>query len=85
MNQDSLDILLDSLAALRMLMREPLGDWVYDIRDNEMQGWEGPRVTAWAEAVKKTGSVLPLSFLPKCRILGRTCPDDADHKHPGAP
>lgn len=38
------------LEALQKLMREPLGDFIYDIRDSEMQGWDGPRVTNWGEA-----------------------------------
>lgn len=38
------------LAAARELDRQSIGDFVYNIRDCELKGWEGPRVTAWGEA-----------------------------------
>jgi hypothetical protein len=40
------------LAALRAIVAENPGDFVYTIRDNELLGWEGPRVKAWSDAVQ---------------------------------
>lgn len=37
--------------ALRVLVAENIGDNVYDIRERELKGWEGPRVTAFSNAV----------------------------------
>lgn len=42
------------LAALECLFSNPyisLGDLVYHIRERELQGWDGPAVTAWGNAV----------------------------------
>lgn len=41
-------------AALKALTSNPhldLGDLVYAVRDREMDGWDGPAVKAWGEAV----------------------------------
>jgi len=38
--------------ALRMLSQESLGDFIYEIRDSELQGWDGPRVENWSRAVR---------------------------------
>lgn len=41
----------DDLArALRILVDESIGDMVYQIRDRELQGWQGPRVKAFGWA-----------------------------------
>lgn len=36
--------------ALNTFLSESIGDKVYDIREREGKGWDGPRVTAWGEA-----------------------------------
>jgi hypothetical protein len=44
----------DLLAALEALSSNPhlyLGDLVYAVREKEGEGWDGPAVTAWSEAV----------------------------------
>jgi hypothetical protein len=39
---------LDALEALRLLFSAAsVGDFVYTIRENELAGWDGPRVQAW--------------------------------------
>lgn len=42
---------VDLMRGVRLLMvaKPCLGDFVYQIRDSEMQGWEGHRVRAWGE------------------------------------
>lgn len=37
----------DLQAAINNLVREHVGDYVYDIREREGEGWDGPRVKAW--------------------------------------
>ena len=40
-------------AALQLLMDEGLDDkFIYDVREREMEGWDGPRVTAVSNAIK---------------------------------
>lgn len=51
----------DAIAALRALMTNPhldLGDRVYDVREREGLGWDGPSVVAWSAAVKAAKDVL---------------------------
>ncbi len=48
---------------LRALLTNPhmdLGDRVYDIREREGLGWEGPSVQAWGGAVTKAKQLLGL-------------------------
>ena len=41
----------DDLAkAILALDAESVGDFIYHIRDRELLGWDGPRVTAWSDA-----------------------------------
>ena len=42
----------DAIAALRLLCKESLGDFIYDIRSNEGEGWDGSMVTNWGKAVE---------------------------------
>lgn len=35
-----------------------LGDYVYDIREREMEGWNGPLVTKWGNAVARAKELL---------------------------
>lgn len=54
-------LLKDALAALRALSTNPhlhLGDLVYKVRDSELQGWDGPSVKAWSDAVVAATKVL---------------------------
>lgn len=54
-------LLKDALAALRVLTSNPhlsLGDLVYNVRDRELQGWEGSAVIAWSNAVTSANDVL---------------------------
>ena len=48
--------------ALRVLMRESLGDFIYTIRERVLEDgtfkgstWDHPRVRAWGEACKAIG------------------------------
>lgn len=44
----------DPLSVLRALMTNPhlsLADRVYDVREREGLGWDGPSVKAWSDAV----------------------------------
>jgi len=41
------------LEALTLLCQESLEDWIYDIREREGLGWNGPRVKAWGQACVK--------------------------------
>jgi hypothetical protein len=36
--------------AARTLVAQNVGDFVYQIRERETEGWEGPKVKAWGEA-----------------------------------
>jgi hypothetical protein len=36
--------------ACEALANNSIGDYVYDVRDRELKGWDGPRVTAWGSA-----------------------------------
>ena len=48
-------------AALTGLMTNPhmdLGDLVYNVREREQNGWEGPSVTAWSNAVTAAKAAL---------------------------
>jgi hypothetical protein len=29
------------------------GDWVYDVKERELKGWDGPRVTEYARIIKE--------------------------------
>lgn len=51
----------DLVAALRALLSNPhldLGDLVYDVREAEGLGWEGPSVKAWSDAVTAAKAAL---------------------------
>lgn len=50
-----------ALNILRRLMTNPhlnLGDRVYDVREREGLGWEGPSVKAWSDAVSDAREIL---------------------------
>lgn len=54
-------LLKDAIAALRALTSNPrmdLGDLVYTVRERELEGWEGPAVKAWSNAVLAATDVL---------------------------
>ena len=36
--------------ALQVLVKEHVCDFIYNIRERELKGWDGPRVKAWGEA-----------------------------------
>jgi len=51
----------DMLAALEAISSNPhcdLGSLVYKVRDSELEGWDGPAVTAWGNAVEAVTAVL---------------------------
>jgi hypothetical protein len=52
MNDEALRVLYD----LSQVME--LGDLVYDIREREGQGWEGPKVQAWSNACERMRKLL---------------------------
>lgn len=39
----------------------PLGDYVYDIREDEGLGWDGPRVKAWSDGCALATRALALA------------------------
>lgn len=52
------------LAAVRKLTSVEeisLGDLVYDVREREGQGWGGPSVIAWSDAVAEISELLKLA------------------------
>jgi hypothetical protein len=52
----------DDLAALKgachTLLDLGVGDFIYNIRDREGEGWDGPEVKAWAEACETLRKVV---------------------------
>ena len=51
-------------AALEALFANPhmdLGDLVYAVRERELQGWDGPAVKQWSDAVKAARAALSQS------------------------
>lgn len=49
--------------ALKALMTNPsidLGDMIYNVKDREGKGWEGPDVTAWGKALIEARKLLNL-------------------------
>ena len=49
------------LAALKALTSNPyvsLGDLVYAVREQEGEGWEGPMVKAWSNAVREAEAAI---------------------------
>jgi len=56
-----LSVNADLLEALQALSSNPhihLGDLVYYVREREGEGWDGPAVTAWGEAVDKAKAAI---------------------------
>jgi hypothetical protein len=54
-NAHLIDAAPDLLEALKALMTNPhvnLGDLIYKVRDSEGEGWDGPQVKAWSDAVQ---------------------------------
>jgi hypothetical protein len=54
-------LLKDAIAVLRALTTNPhlsLGDLVYTVRERELEGWEGPAVKSWSDAVVAATDVL---------------------------
>lgn len=52
------DELLAALKGLTDGKCVALGDLVYDIREREGEGWEGPKVVAWGKAVETASAVI---------------------------
>lgn len=50
------DLPPDLVTAIETLEAESVGDMVYDIREREAEGWEGPRVTRWAKMCETISS-----------------------------
>lgn len=53
--------------ALVALMRNPsinLGDQIYDVRESEGKGWDGPNVKAWSDAVAEAEAILKERGVP---------------------
>lgn len=49
--------------ALKAIMTNPsidLGDMIYNVKDREGKGWEGPDVTAWGKALIESRKLLNL-------------------------
>lgn len=48
-----------AIEALKLLNRgATIGDFVYQIRDSELKGWDGPRVKAWSDGAVLAAEVL---------------------------
>ncbi len=45
-----MSIPIELLVALKTLDDESIGDFIYNIREKEGLGWDGPRVAAWGKA-----------------------------------
>jgi hypothetical protein len=63
----SVDINQEMLEALIALTSNPhldLGDLVYNVRERECEGWEGPSVVAWGQAVAKAKAALSRAQKP---------------------
>jgi len=50
--------LLEALVALSSNPHIHLGDLIYYVREREGEGWDGPAVTAWGEAVEKAKAAI---------------------------
>lgn len=48
------------IEALRRLQIENPGDFVYEVRNRELLGWEGPRVRSWGEGCNRLDEALAL-------------------------
>ncbi len=49
----------DAIDVLRTLFEvRDLGDIIYDIREREGRGWDGPLVTKWGDAVARAKTIL---------------------------
>lgn len=62
----------DLLSILLRLSSNPhvsLEDLVYKVRESEGQGWEGPSVTEWSQAVTEMKEILSEIDLPQASIL----------------
>lgn len=46
---------------LQTLIDNHISDMTYVIRENEGKGWDGPRVSAWSDAVRAINDVLGLT------------------------
>lgn len=58
----------DPLDILRALMTNPhiaLADQIYEVREREGQGWDGPAVKAWGDAVTKATEILKQTDQPE--------------------
>jgi hypothetical protein len=54
MTQEEIDAGQEALQILATLEHiHPLGDYVYDIREREGLGWNGPKVKAWGAATTR--------------------------------
>jgi hypothetical protein len=50
--------LLEALEALTSHPHVHLGDLVYQVRDREGLGWDGPEVTKWSNAVQQASAAI---------------------------
>ena len=50
--------LLEALEALTSNPHVDLGDLVYQVRDREGLGWDGPEVTKWSNAVQQARAAI---------------------------
>lgn len=67
----------EAIQCLRALFENrhiDLGDQVYEVREREGLGWDGPSVTAWSEAV--TAGRHLLARQSDCPVTGGPAKDD---------
>lgn len=59
MRNDAPDWAVDLLKGARLLTSAAsLGDFIYTIRERELQGWDGPKVKAWSDGCQLIESAL---------------------------
>lgn len=50
---------MDAVTVLRTLYGiRDLGDFIYDVREREGKGWDGPKVQAWGEACEAADRIV---------------------------
>lgn len=59
MNEQALNILRELNSII------PLGDLIYEVRDNEGLGWDGPKVKAWGDACDQIQVLFDTPELPE--------------------
>lgn len=65
------------------LMRNPnicLADKIYDVRESEGQGWDGPQVKAWSNAVTEAEAILKERGIPSWSTYAQGKSEELPHE-----